>query len=38
MAGMVNYEIPAGAVDITAMSAGNWVSWVMFQLSKLVAG
>ena len=38
MAGIVNYEIPAGAVDITAMSAGNWVSWVMFQLSRLVGG
>jgi PTS system galactitol-specific IIC component len=38
MAGIVNYEIPAGAVDITAMSAGNWVSWVMFQLSRFVGG
>jgi PTS system galactitol-specific IIC component len=38
MAGLVNYEIPAGAVDITALSAGNWVSWVMFQLSRLVGG
>ena len=32
------FAIPEGAVDITAMSAGNWVSWVMFQLSRLVGG
>ena len=38
MAGVVNYKIPEDAVDITAMSAGNWVSWVMFQISRLFAG
>jgi PTS system galactitol-specific IIC component len=36
MAKLINYKIPAGAVDITALSAGNWVSWVMFQISRLV--
>jgi len=38
MAKQINYAIPEGALDITAMSAGNWVSWVMFQLSRLVGG
>lgn len=32
------YEIPAGAVDITALSAGNWVTWVLYQLGRLFAG
>jgi len=36
MAKAINYQLPAGAVDITALSAGNWVSWVMFKLSQLV--
>jgi len=30
--------LPAGAVDITALSAGNWVTWVLFQISNLFAG
>lgn len=38
MAKSINYAIPEGAVDITAMSAGNWVTWVMFQISRLFAG
>lgn len=38
MAKMINFKIPEGAVDITALSAGNWVSWVMFQISRLVGG
>ncbi len=38
MAKMINYTIPEGAVDITALSAGNWVSWVMFELSRLFGG
>lgn len=32
------YELPAGAVDITALSAGNWVTWVLYQLGRLFAG
>ncbi|MDY6867830.1 MAG: PTS transporter subunit IIC [Chloroflexota bacterium] len=32
------YEIPADAVDITALSAGNWVTWVVYQLGRLFAG
>jgi galactitol PTS system EIIC component len=38
MAVEVGYEIPAGAVDITAMSAGNWVTWVVYQLGRLFTG
>lgn len=38
MATQVGYPIPAGAVDITGLSAGNWVTWVMFQLGRLFAG
>jgi PTS system galactitol-specific IIC component len=35
MATSIGYEIPAGAVDITAMSAGNWVTWVTYQIGRL---
>jgi galactitol PTS system EIIC component len=35
MATSIGYAIPAGAVDITAMSAGNWVTWLTFQFSQL---
>lgn len=38
MAKSINYAIPEGAVDITALSAGNWVAWVMFQISRLLGG
>lgn len=34
----VGYSIPEGAVDITALSAGNWVTWVVFQLGRLFTG
>jgi galactitol-specific phosphotransferase system IIC component len=38
MAKQINFAMPEGALDITALSAGNWVTWVMFQLSRLVGG
>jgi len=38
MAVDVGYAIPEGAVDITALSAGNWVTWVVFQLGRLFTG
>ena len=38
MALSIGYEIPAGAVDITALSAGNWVTWVLYQIGRLFAG
>ena len=34
MAISANYAIPEGAVDITALSAGNWLTWI---LSKIAA-
>ncbi|NLN69280.1 MAG: PTS galactitol transporter subunit IIC [Chloroflexi bacterium] len=38
MAVEVGYEIPAGAVDITGLSAGNWVAWVVYQVARLFTG
>jgi PTS system galactitol-specific IIC component len=38
MALSTGQTLPAGAVDITALSAGNWVTWVMFQIGRLVGG
>ena len=35
MAVSIGYAVPEGAVDITAMSAGNWISAVLFQVGKL---
>jgi PTS system galactitol-specific IIC component len=37
MAVSIGYEIPEGAVDITAMSAGNWVTWVTYQVSRMAS-
>ena len=38
MAVEVGYAIPEGAVDITGLSAGNWISWLVFQIGRLFAG
>ena len=38
MATSIGYAIPEGAVDITGMSAGNWISAVLFQVAKLFGG
>ena len=38
MATTTGYAIPAGAVDITGLSAGNWVSAILFQIGKLIHG
>lgn len=35
MALSIGYEMPSGAVDITALSAGDWITWVLFQIGKL---
>jgi PTS system galactitol-specific IIC component len=35
MAVSIGYTIPEGAVDITGMSAGNWISALLFQVGKL---
>jgi PTS system galactitol-specific IIC component len=33
----IGYAIPSGATQITALSGGNWVAWVLVQISKLFA-
>ncbi len=38
MATSIGYAIPEGAVEITGLSAGNWVSAVLFQIGKLIGG
>lgn len=38
MATSIGYDIPAEAVDITAMSAGNWITWVLYQVGRLFSG
>ncbi len=37
MATSIGYALPEGAVDITALSAGNWVTWVTYQIGKLAS-
>jgi len=38
MALEVGYAIPEGAVDITGLSAGNWLSAILFQVARLFGG
>lgn len=38
MATSIGYAIPEGAVEITGLSAGNWVSAILFQIGKLIGG
>ncbi|MGI6251438.1 MAG: PTS galactitol transporter subunit IIC [Anaerolineaceae bacterium] len=38
MASSIGYEIPANAVDITGLSAGNWVTAVTYQIGRLTGG
>ena len=38
MAVETGYAIPEGVVDITGLSAGNWVSAVLFQLGRIFGG
>jgi PTS system galactitol-specific IIC component len=35
MAVSIGYAVPEGAVDITGLSAGNWISALLFQVGKL---
>ena len=37
MAVSIGYELPEGAVDITGMSAGNWVTAILYQASRLAS-
>jgi len=34
----IGYAIPEGAVQITGLSGGNWIAWVLTMVSKLVFG
>lgn len=36
MATSVGYQMPAGTVDITALSGGNWITWILFQIGQLI--
>ena len=38
MAMEIGYAIPEGAVDITGLSAGNWLSALLFQVARLFGG
>ncbi|HUV16265.1 MAG TPA: PTS transporter subunit IIC [Pelolinea sp.] len=38
MATDIGYAVPEGVVDITGMSAGNWLSAVLFQVGRLFGG
>lgn len=38
MAMEIGYAIPEGAVDITGLSAGNWLSALLFQFGRLFGG
>jgi len=38
MATSIGYVIPEGAVEITGLSAGNWLSAVLFQIGRLFGG
>jgi len=35
MAIEAGYTLPDGAVDITALSAGNWVTWILYKIGGL---
>lgn len=34
----IGYAIPEGAVQITGLSGGNWVAWVLTTISRLIFG
>jgi len=34
----IGYAIPEGAVQITGLSGGNWIAWVLTTISKLLFG
>lgn len=35
MAVQAGYELPAGTSDITALSCGNWITWIFYQIGRL---
>lgn len=38
IAGDIGYGIPEGAVQITGLSGGNWIAWVLTTVSRLIFG
>jgi PTS system galactitol-specific IIC component len=34
----IGYAIPAGAVEITSLSGGNWIAWVLTTFARMVFG
>lgn len=34
----IGYSIPEGAVQITGLSGGNWIAWVLTTISRLIFG
>jgi PTS system galactitol-specific IIC component len=34
----IGYAIPDGAIQITGLSGGNWIAWVLTTISKLIFG
>jgi len=38
MAQSIGYQMPANAVDITALSAGNWVTFVLYSVGQFTKG
>jgi len=37
MAVMAGYALPEGATDITALSAGNWITVILHQITSIFA-
>jgi PTS system galactitol-specific IIC component len=38
IAGDIGFEIPEGAVQITGLSGGNWIAWIITTLNRLLFG
>lgn len=34
----IGYTIPQGAVQITGLSGGNWIAWVLTTITRLIFG
>ena len=34
----IGYAIPEGAVQITGLSGGNWIAWVLTSITRLIYG
>ena len=34
----IGFAIPEGAVEITGLSGGNWIAWVLTSIAKLFGG